>query len=233
MANGININGRPLNGQFSFAYDLGGSTADLANQSFNFLQHNNETNQAFLGQSILGTQNFLAHQLTPLSAAIADTQKQNAAMIPVALSNFSQQMSDQTAAMTNAVNTGYSTIYQNTVNTNDASKSNASQGGGSYVCTAMNERGILSDSDYILLNDFKDGYMSSSNKLKSKLIEYYRRAPQIVSMLSDAQLVRLKSKYLDDVLMLIRKNQNYMAFVEYCSMMYFALSLVETEKVAA
>ena len=65
------VNGQPLNGGFGINYDLGPSVADLANQSFQFINSANTVDQAFLGQTISGSQSFLQGQLTPITAALS------------------------------------------------------------------------------------------------------------------------------------------------------------------
>lgn len=235
MAGSIAINGQPLNGQFNFAYDLGGSVSDLDAQSFAFLNKNNTQNQTFLGKSIVGTQDFLAHQLTPLSSAIAKTQEANASMIPIAIGNFQNLMMAQTSAFTNAVNTGYGTINQNVTNTNNASTQVAnSGGGGSYVCTAMYDEGLLSDEDYETLNEFKDVYMLSTPALKRQVMEYYRRAPDLVRLIKKSKvckdiLVELKGRFLDGVLVCIKDGKLDDAYRTYHKMMMVIVNMTRLE----
>ena len=92
----LSVNGQPLGGGFSFAYDLGGSTLDYANQSMNFLTANNSADQAFLSGTIAGTQSFLAHQSTPLLDAITSMQSINNAQLQT---NNSVATSAASAAM--------------------------------------------------------------------------------------------------------------------------------------
>jgi hypothetical protein len=59
------------NGGFGINFNLGPSTANLANQSFTFLNNANATNQGFVNQSIAGSQAFLAQQMQPLTSALS------------------------------------------------------------------------------------------------------------------------------------------------------------------
>ncbi len=65
------VNGQTLNGGFGINYNIGPSVADLANQSFQFINSANTIDQAFLGQTISGSQSFLQGQLTPIAAALS------------------------------------------------------------------------------------------------------------------------------------------------------------------
>ena len=65
------VNGQTLNGGFGINYNIGPSVADLANQSFQFINSANTVDQAFLGQTISGSQSFLQGQLAPITAALS------------------------------------------------------------------------------------------------------------------------------------------------------------------
>ena len=101
----LSVNGQPLGGGFSFAYDLGGSTLDYANQSMNFLTANNSADQAFLSGTIAGTQSFLAHQSTPLLDAITSMQSINNAQLQA--NNFVATKAAYDAAALNSQETAF------------------------------------------------------------------------------------------------------------------------------
>lgn len=216
----FSINGQNLNA----AFDIGPSVNAMANSAYAFLQQNNNQNQVFLGNSIMGTQDFLSHQLTPLSSAIALTQKQNAAMIPTAIQDFQSQTLAQTAAFTNAVNMGYSTIYQNTVNTNQASTQVANSGGGSFVCTAMYERDIITEHQYECLNKLRD-FMLDGIHSRRKLLKYYREAPALVFCINKSAIAKtiycqIRDEYLLNIITDIEHGCMEIAAIRYESMMH-------------
>lgn len=230
----LSINGQPLGGGFSFAYDLGGSTNDYANSAYAFLNQNQVQNQSFLGRSIMGTQGFLSHQLSPLSGAIADTQKQNAAMMPLMTKGISDNSQFLANSMSGLVAQGYQTIQNNTFNTNSSSTQVASSGGGSYVCTAMYDVNLITPADYEKLNVLKDVYMMSQRDLRRSLMEYYKRAPALVAKLKESEcyvetLTELKRCFIEPVLRLIDTGFKHEAYLKYKEMMFVILALTKDE----
>lgn len=211
------INGQPLGGGFSFAYDLGGSTLDYANQAYAFLNANQTQNQSFLSQSIAGTQTFLSHQLTPLTQQIAATQANNAAMIPTAINNFNQMMTDQTNAFINAVNTGYGTIAANTANTNQSNVQISDNNSGSLICTELYNRKLLTLREYRKMGKL---YAYVRRHDYSKLKKYQRRARLIMRNIKDRDYKSIKKEYIDDIVELIDTEKLNDAFCNYTCMMY-------------
>lgn len=216
MANTFSINGQSLGGGFSFAYDLGGSTLDIANQAYAFLNNNQNQNQIFLGKSISGTQTFLANQLSPLSKQIAITQANNAAMIPTAIGNFNSLLQQQTASFTNAVNTGYDTLSQMTANTN-ASNVQVSNNSGSLICTELYKRDLLTLREYRKLGKL---FTYVRRHDYGKMRKYQRRAKRIINNLKDKDYVMIRNEYIDDILKSVKFSKLEKALEDYTCMMY-------------
>ena len=234
----LSINGQPLGGGFSFAYDLGGSTTDYANQAYAFMNQNNAQNQAFLGGSISGTQQFLSSQLTPLTSAIAATQTANANLLPVMTQGISNSSQYLTNSMSALVAQGYQTIQNNVFNTNQGSTQVANSGGGmSYICTAMFDANLITPEQYETLNAFKDVYMVSTPELKRFRLDYYKRAPILVSKMRESEcyletLTGLKRCFVEPVLYLLSKKLEHDAFLKYKEMMFVIIALTNEKEVA-
>lgn len=205
------VNGQPLGGGFSFAYDLGGSTIDYASQAFNFLEANNRNNQSFLNSSIVGTQDFLAHQSSPLLDAIVNqtnlnvtqsaSDKSVATQFAYDTGNtiagssfaggvtnlFSNQIQSQNASLSALTSQSISQIGANVSSSNQASQniasSNASSGSFCFITTAICQSENKPDDceELTVLRNFRDNYMMETSERKTMILEYYEKAPSIVA----------------------------------------------------
>lgn len=218
----ISINGQPLGGGFSFGFDLGGTTADYANQAYAFLANNQNQNQIFLSQSMAGTQSFLAHQLNPLSTAIANTQNQNAAMIPIAIQRFNSVVANQQAYLNNLATSAINTIQSNTYSTNQANQNIAESNSGSLICTELYKREIISFKDYRYLSVLY-GYIRKRDS--SKLIKYQRRAKRIIKHIRDCRTFdiyeTINTKFIRKIVEFIKLRDMQSALDYYVRMMYY------------
>jgi hypothetical protein len=222
----MSYNGQPLGGGVFSSMDLGGSTLDYQNSTFAFMQSSNAQNQAFLGASIAGSNTFLSNQLTPLSNGIAQAQANNlnqSASMAASLTDYAAKLIAASNSNTQASIVSIQAMNQASIDASRAS-ANSGGGGGSFVCTAAHELGILSDDEYSCLVEFKDNYMQSTTENRKKLVMYYRGAPEIVdnlkkSIMKNILFKSLKNKYLNKVIANIKAGENAAALVTYENMM--------------
>lgn len=201
----MTINGQPLGGGFSFAYDLGGSTSDIASQAYNFLAANNTQDQQFLNTSIAGTQSFLAHQAAPLMNAAIGLQQmnanqqsyqQNTALAFARESSFAGlsvqpsfygTVNNLSSLSANTASQATSQIGANTSNSNAASVQASQSGSWCFITTAVCESSKKPDDceELTILRKFRDEYMLIDDDRKKLVDEYYRIAPEIVAKLKE------------------------------------------------
>ena len=251
----LTINGQPLGGGFSFAYDLGGSTTDIANQAYNFLNANNATNQAFLGSTIAGTQQFLANQSTPLLNLITSTQTSNQLQqgwqqttsyyaasaasnavwnAPASYYNTVAMLADRAQYLTGQA---ISQIGQNTSSSNQASVSAASNSGGGgwcFITTAVCESSGKPDDceELKILRKFRDEFMLADEERKKLVAEYYEIAPEIVRKIKTLEnageiFSEILDRFIITCVMYIEKGCNQCALNHYVRMIETCKTLVE------
>lgn len=251
----LTIDGQPLGGGFSFSYDLGGSTTDIANQAYNFLAANNTQDQAFLQSSIAGTQTFLANQAAPLLQGIAAIQ----------MGNIQQQSTQQSDALAFARESSFaglsvqpsfygtvnnfsnisqqitsqaiSQIGQNTASSNQASvqaSSNSGGGGLCFITTAVCDASGKPDNceELTILRKFRDEFMMIDEDRKKLVQEYYRIAPSIVAKLKTLENAKeifdsLLESYIIPCIMYIEKGCNNCALNHYTRMIEICKTLIE------
>ena len=249
----LTINGQPLGGTFSFAYDLGGSTADMASQAFNFLSANNQQDQGFLSQSIAGTQGFLSHQVSPYLQAMVGLQNMNAnsqSYQQATTANFQSQASSAVSQTSTAyyqnqlaeiqnINSlssqGITQIGANTANSNAASVQASQSGGGGFcfITTAVCEADGKPDDceELTILRKFRDEFMLIDSDRKKLVTEYYEIAPSIVSQIkslpnSGEIFQMLKEDFIIPCIIFIKKGCNHCAMSKYRAMIIACKALL-------
>src|SRR5690242_8078243 len=97
-------------GGLTLNYNFGGSADTIAAGAYSFLQDSFKADNGFVGGSISGTQNFLAHQTAPILSAVGKQESTYAGMLPGLFKNlFSFAQQTQQNEM-QAINLG--TAYQ-------------------------------------------------------------------------------------------------------------------------
>lgn len=175
----LSIGGASAGSGLSINFDMGASPAGLASQAYDFLNNSFTTDQGFLGQTISGTQSFLAHQISPILASATKQMDQNTKLLPSLYSGITS-----TAKLSiNAIqaNTQEGINAENAATMASIAASNAaanSGGGGCYITTAVCASLGLPDDNVILntLRKFRDEYCGG----KLALHLYYATAPGIV-----------------------------------------------------
>jgi len=250
----LTINGQPLGGGFSFAYDLGGSTTDIASQAFNFLSSNNQQDQGFLQQSIAGTQNFLQAQTTPYIQGIVALNNQNVATqtaqqstagwfqntavsdVQSAPNNYYSSLNQQISNVNTLTAQGITQIGQNTASSNQASvqaSSNSGGGGLCFITTAICESEGKADDcrELMILRKFRDEFMITDSERKKLVEEYYIIAPIIVRQIkrmknSNKMFEMLRDEFILPCIMFIEKGCNDCAMNRYRAMVLTCKALI-------
>lgn len=244
----LTINGQPLGGGFSFAYDLGGSTADIASQAFNFLSANNQQNQGFLQQSIAGTQGFLSSQVAPYLQDASNLNNQNLLLQTTqqniatkaqwaasgaamnAPNNYYSNLEQQISNVNTLTSQGITQIGQNTASSNQASvqaSSNSGGGGFCFITTAICESEGKADDcrELMILRKFRDEFMITDSERKKLVDEYYQIAPAIVRSIKELKNSKqifemLKDDFIIPCILLIEKGCSECAMQRYRAMIF-------------
>ena len=249
----LTINGQPLGGGFSFAYDLGGSTADIASQAFNFLSANNQQDQGFLSQSIAGTQGFLSHQVSPYlqdmvglqnmnansqsyqQATAVNVQSQASSAVSQTSTAYYQNQLAEIQNINSLSSQGITQIGQNTASSNQASVQSSSNSGGSwcFITTAICESEGKADDcrELMILRKFRDEFMITDSERKKLVEEYYIIAPIIVRQIkrmknSNKMFEMLRDEFILPCIMFIEKGCNDCAMNRYRAMVLTCKALI-------
>jgi len=243
----LTINGQPLGGGFSFAYDLGGPTTDIASQAFNFLSSNNQQDQGFLQQSIAGTQGFLTSQVSPYLQGVSILNNQNLATqtaqqltanwfqntalsdVKSAPNNYYSSLNQQISNVNSLAAQAITQIGQDTASSNQASvqASSNSGGGGCFITTAICESEGKADDcrELMILRKFRDEFMITDSERKKLVEEYYRIAPDIVRSIKELKNSKqifemLKDDFIIPCILLIEKGCSECAMQRYRAMIF-------------
>lgn len=226
----ISLNGQSLTG-FNSNFDLGGSTAQYAQQAYNFLNANNVQDQAFLGNTMAGSANFLNYQLSPIAQGIAAQQQLNAQMLPAEFSAFNNMQSQIVNQNYQFANNALNSINQNTMMSSNAA-ANSGGGGGCYITTAICQYENLADDckDIQTLRRYRDDFLMANPKYKIMVKEYYEIAPAIVCRLEemppdykDTVYRDLRKKFLTPAIEAINAGHNALALYIYKQMVDYAI----------
>ena len=204
-------------GGLDLGYNLAANTSTLANQSQNFLLASFGADQAFLGQTIFGAQQFVNGLGAPLVGAAVATQTAANASLPGMYSRL----------LDNNFNLGMGAIagQEATAQASIASSNAAANSGGCYITTAICGRLGLPDDCAVLrtFRRFRDSYMQQTPVGRKWVRQYYRDAPRIVAAIDarrDAGAVYdyLRGHYLVLALRAIARCDNATASMHYHAM---------------
>jgi hypothetical protein len=210
---GVNVN-----------FDMGPSTGDLATQAYNFLGNSFNADSALLGNTIIGSQNFVSGFAAPV-LQMAQTQEDfNTQVLPSMFGTLSAQNYSLGSQAINAE----AGVAQASVAASSAASANASSGGGGcFITTAVCERrGEKDDCETLTkLRGFRDTFMQETPQRKALVWLYYKTAPSLVRAIqhrADAgeYLDALFDKYIAPACAAIDRGENRDAFTLYTQMLF-------------
>jgi hypothetical protein len=180
---GVNVN-----------YDMGPSTGEATNAAYNFLGNSFNADSALLGNTIVGSQQFISGFAAPVLSMAQTQQNFNTQVLPSMFGTLSAQNYSLGSQAVQAE----AGVAQASVAASSASAAESQQSSGSlcFITTAVCESRNEPDDCPTLtkLRAFRDGYMQSSPSRQSLVKLYYDVAPKIVDRIKarpDA------SKFLD------------------------------------
>lgn len=213
-------------------YDLGPSTADMATQAYNFLGNSFNADSALLGNTIIGSQNFVAGFAAPVLSMAQTQENFNTQVLPSMFGTLSAQ-NYSLGSQAIAAEAG---VAQASVAASSAASSQASSGGGCFITTAVCDiRNEADDCETLTkLRAFRDGYMQENKWRRSLIKLYYDTAPRLVERIkarSDARafLERLHVKFIAPAVAAIDRGDNISAFNLYVMMLCHAQREVSNE----
>lgn len=182
---GVNVN-----------YDLGPSSADMATQAYNFLGNSFNADSALLGNTIIGSQNFVSGFAAPVLSMAQSQQNFNTQVLP----SMFGTLSAQNYSLGSQAITAESNVAQASVAASSAASAQAtsSGGGGCFITTAVCEsRGESDDCPTLVkLRGFRDSFMQETKQRQDLVRLYYDCAPKIVERINARTDVLAFNEYL-------------------------------------
>jgi hypothetical protein len=185
-------------GGLNLSYDLGPSVSQVSAQTLPWLSSQFSADSAFVGQTIMGAQTWMAGMVSPVLGAAVATQQTTNVSLP--------QMYNQLLA--NNFSLGQQSIAAQTATANASiASSNASAAaagsGGCYITTAVcRADGLPDDCDTLsTLRRFRDTYMRATALRRKQVARYYRDAPRWAAAIerrpdAAAVLAWLRDRYI-------------------------------------
>lgn len=169
-------------GGVSVNYDLGPSTADMATQAYNFLGNSFNADSALLGNTIIGSQNFVSGFAQPVLSMAQTQENFNTQVLP----SMFGTLSAQNYSLGSQAISAEASVAESSVAASSASSQEASSGGGCFITTAVCEsRGEPDDCPTLTkLRAFRDSYMQESKQRQELVRLYYDCAPKIVDRIN-------------------------------------------------
>jgi hypothetical protein len=182
---GVNVN-----------FDMGASSSDMATQAYNFLGNSFNADSALLGQTIVGSQNFVAGFAAPVLSMAETQQNFNTQVLPSMFGTLSAQNYSLGSQAIGAE----SSVAQASVAASSAASAQAtsSSGGGCFITTAVCEsRGEADDCPTLTkLRAFRDSFMQETKARQDLVRLYYDCAPKIVERINAREDVLAFNEYL-------------------------------------
>lgn len=169
---GVNVN-----------FDMGPSTGDLATQAYNFLGNSFNADSALLGNTIVGSQNFVSGFAAPVLQMAQTQQNFNTQVLPSMFGTLSAQ---NYSLGSQAIDAEASVAQASVAASSAASQQATSGGGGCFITTAVCEaRGEPDDCPTLTkLRAFRDSYMQETRQRQDLVRLYYETAPKIVDRIN-------------------------------------------------
>jgi hypothetical protein len=196
--NGAGANVLSMNlGGVNVNYDMGPSTGEASNAAYNFLDNSFNADSALLGNTIVGSQNFLSGMTAPVLSMATTQQNFNTQVLP----SMFGTLSAQNYSLGSQAVSAEASVAEASIQSSAASAQNASQGGGGggcFITTAVCESRNEPDDCPTLtkLRAFRDGYMQTNEHLRAVVATYYRSAPRIVDRIKQQSNA---AKYFDSI----------------------------------
>jgi hypothetical protein len=165
---GVNVN-----------YDMGPSTGEATNAAYNFLGNSFNADSALLGNTIVGSQNFLSGFASPILSMAQSQQEFNTQVLP----SMFGTLGAQNYSLGSQAVYAEASVAQASVAASSATAGQAAGGGGMcFITTAVCEVRGESDNCVTLqkLRKFRDTYMQENNYRKGLVDVYYKIAPALV-----------------------------------------------------
>jgi hypothetical protein len=222
----LNLGGLDVN------YDLGPSTANMAASAYNYLGTSMTADSALLGNTILGSQNFLSGIVAPVESMAQNQQSFNTQQLPAMFSTLTGQNYQLGEEAVNAD----TQVAQASIASSNASaqESRSASSGFCYITSAVCETFGKPDDCFELtcLRHFRDTYMSQTPQRRAEVEEYYAQAPALVSailLMDDARyfLARLYAHFITPALQFIELGQFENARIVYRHMVRHVRSVVK------
>lgn len=169
---GVNVN-----------FDMGPSTGDMATQAYDFLGNSFNADSALLGNTIIGSENFVSGFAQPVLSMAKTAEDFNTQVLP----SMFGTLSAQNYSLGSQAIAAESSVAQASVAASSASSAEASSGGGGcFITTAVCEsRGEPDDCPTLTkLRAFRDSYMQETKQRKDLVALYYDVAPKIVDRIN-------------------------------------------------
>jgi hypothetical protein len=203
-------------GGASFNYDLGPDTETMADQAYNYLSNSFDSDEALLGGTIVGSQDFLSDFAAPLSSF-------NTQVLPSMFGTLETNNQSLGLAAVNAETTeGEASIQASEAESAQASN----EGGGCFITTVVvNALGEADDGPTLTaLRRFRDSYMMATAERRALVKRYYEIAPAMVKRIEarrDAReyLESLFTRFILPARNAIERGQDNWAFDLYVRML--------------
>ena len=211
---GVNVN-----------YDMGPSTGEATNDAYNFLGNSFAADSALLGNTIVGSQNFLSGFAAPVLNMAQTQENFNTQVLPSMFGTLSAQNYSLGSQAVQAE----SSVAQSSVAASSASASEAQSGGGAFcfITTAVCEARHEPDNGPTLtkLRAFRDSYMQENKYRQGLVWLYYRTAPALVQRIkeradADAYLQTLFDRFIAPACDAIDQGLMIDAFTLYTQMLF-------------
>jgi hypothetical protein len=209
---GVNVN-----------YDMGPSTGEATNDAYSFLGNSFNADSALLGNTIVGSQNFLSGFANPVLAMAQNKQSFNTQVLPSMFGTLSAQNFSLGSQAVQAE----AGVAQASVAASSAASAQASSGGGCFITTAVCQSIKEADDGPTLttLRAFRDGYMQGNDSRKEMINVYYREAPKLIEKIKARPDHKeffecLYLRYIKAACEAVRLGENELAFFIYSKMLY-------------
>lgn len=182
-------------GGVSVNFDMGPSSGDMATQAYNFLGNSFNADSALLGNTIVGSQNFVSGFAQPVLQMAQTQQNFNTQVLP----SMFGTLSAQNYSLGSQAIAAESNVAQASVASSAASAQAASSGGGGcFITTAVCEsRGEPDDCPTLeKLRTFRDTFMQQNKQRQDLIRLYYDHAPKIVDRINAREDRQLFLEYL-------------------------------------
>jgi hypothetical protein len=176
---GSNVLSLNLGGS-NFNYDLGPDTSTMADSAYSFLDNSFSSDAELLGNTIAGSQSFLAGLAAPALAAVPTEEQFNTQVLP---SMFQSLNTENYSLGQEAIGVEGQEAQASIASSSATAATASSGGGGCYITSAVCE--TLGEPDngktLTLLRSFRDSYMMATRRRRAMVALYYRTAPAIVA----------------------------------------------------